>query len=191
MRIFQSLTAVTPHAHGLDAALDDGYRLRVRAMSDDLLRVVVEPAPGLPIDRTWMVAPEGDVPWEGGRATTWRASRRRRSMCAALTATTILTAGHFPRHADVGAVPHGGRAERRRRVAAVDQRSPDGRLRAGRTRHAPAPLSATRRRPTATSASATRPDRLIARGGASGCCSWMRSATTPRSAIRNTSTCRS
>lgn len=65
MRIFNAVHAVTPHAHGFDAALDDGWRLRARAMSDALLRVVVEPPGGLALDRSWMVAPEGDVPWEG------------------------------------------------------------------------------------------------------------------------------
>jgi alpha-glucosidase len=65
VKIFQTLGAVKPHAHGLDASLGDGFRLRVRAMSSHLLRIVVEPAKGLPIDRSWMIAPEGDVPWEG------------------------------------------------------------------------------------------------------------------------------
>jgi len=65
MRIFSSLGAVAPHAHGLDAFLDDGWRLRLRAMDEHLLRIVVEPPDGLPVDRSWMVAPEGDTPWEG------------------------------------------------------------------------------------------------------------------------------
>jgi alpha-glucosidase len=65
MRIFHHLRSVTPHAHGLDAALDEGWRLRVRAMGEHLLRIVIEPEDGLPETRSWMVAPEGDVPWEG------------------------------------------------------------------------------------------------------------------------------
>jgi alpha-glucosidase len=65
MRILHALHAVTPHPLGLDAALDYGWRLRVRAMGEHLLRVVVEPAEGLPLDRSWMIAPEGDTPWEG------------------------------------------------------------------------------------------------------------------------------
>jgi alpha-glucosidase len=65
MRIFNKVGAVTRHAHGFDAALEDGWRLKVRAMSEILLRIVIEPAEGLPLDRSWMVAPEGDVPWEG------------------------------------------------------------------------------------------------------------------------------
>ncbi len=65
MRILHNLRSVTPHAHGLDALLDDGWRLRVRAMGEHLLRIVVEPEGGLPEKRSWMIAPEGDVPWEG------------------------------------------------------------------------------------------------------------------------------
>jgi alpha-glucosidase len=65
MRILYALQAVSPHTHGLDAALDDGWTLRIRAMGEHLLRVVVAPPEGLPVDRSWMIAPEGDVPWEG------------------------------------------------------------------------------------------------------------------------------
>lgn len=65
MRIFHATGAVTPRPHGIEVGLDDGWRLCLVATAEDLLRVVLEPAAGLPIDRTWMVAPEGDVPWEG------------------------------------------------------------------------------------------------------------------------------
>ena len=95
MRIFQSVTAVTPNARGLDATLDDGWRLRVRALSDDLLRVVIEPAGGLPLDRTWMIAPEGETPW-GGRNRD-DASGFTPGAVDVVTAdgVTILTAGNF------------------------------------------------------------------------------------------------
>lgn len=65
MHILQSLHGVTATDHGFDATLDDGWRLRVLAMSEHLVRVVVSPPEGLPVDRTWMIAPTGDVPWEG------------------------------------------------------------------------------------------------------------------------------
>jgi alpha-glucosidase len=65
MQIFQEITSVKPHSHGLDASLEDGWRLRIRIMSKTLLRIVIEPNEGLPLDRSWMVAPEGDVPWKG------------------------------------------------------------------------------------------------------------------------------
>lgn len=65
MQIFHALGAVAPHEFGLDAALEQGWRLQIRAMGEHLMRIVVEPAEGLPLKRSWMVAPEGDVPWEG------------------------------------------------------------------------------------------------------------------------------
>lgn len=95
MQIFTRLSGITPHAHGLDAALEDGWRLRIRAMDRYLLRIVLEPADGLPLDRSWMIAPEGDTPWEG---------RNREDMAGfaspPVTRTTegeatILTAGDF------------------------------------------------------------------------------------------------
>ncbi len=65
MRILDKAVSANPHPLGLDATLDDGWRLRIRAMGEHLLRVVVEPAEGLPLDRSWMIAPEGDTPREG------------------------------------------------------------------------------------------------------------------------------
>ena len=95
MRIFQSLTAVTPHANGLDAALDGGYRLRVRARSPDLLRIVVAPAGGLPIDRTWMIAPEGDVPWEGRKRDDLAGFAPPPIDVKTMGEATLLTAGNI------------------------------------------------------------------------------------------------
>ncbi len=65
MRIFQTIEAVEPHPAGCDVRLEDGWRLRIRSMGEALLRVVLEPQAGLPVDRTWMIAPDGDVPWQG------------------------------------------------------------------------------------------------------------------------------
>lgn len=50
---------------GLSAPLTGGFALRVEALSDWLLRIAVTPETGLAVDRTWMIAPEGDVPWAG------------------------------------------------------------------------------------------------------------------------------
>ena len=65
MQILNHVKAVTPHPLGLDAALEHGWRLSVRAMAPGLMRIVIAPEQGLPLNRSWMVAPEGDVPWEG------------------------------------------------------------------------------------------------------------------------------
>ncbi|HRJ69050.1 MAG TPA: glycoside hydrolase family 31 protein [Beijerinckiaceae bacterium] len=95
MRIFQTLGAPTAHSNGFDLSLDEGWTLRVRAMSETLLRIVVAPPEGLALDRTWMIAPEGDTPAEG---------RSRESLAgfspvaADLTTSNgdhILTAGRF------------------------------------------------------------------------------------------------
>jgi alpha-glucosidase len=65
MRIIQHIISLTPNPHGLDASLEDGFTLRIRAMGEHLLRITVAPSTGLPVPRTWMIAPEGDTPWEG------------------------------------------------------------------------------------------------------------------------------
>lgn len=52
-------------ASGLVAPLDAGFSLRVEALSDWLLRIAVIPENGFAVDRTWMIAPGGDVPWPG------------------------------------------------------------------------------------------------------------------------------
>jgi alpha-glucosidase len=95
MRIFQSLSAIAQHPQGLDAALDEGWRLRIRAMGEHLLRVVVEPSEGLPLDRSWMVAPEGDVPWEGRNRENLAGFSPPQVSIEAITETTVLIAGSF------------------------------------------------------------------------------------------------
>ena len=50
---------------GLTLPLTGGFALRVDILSGWLTRVAVIPDGGLAVDRTWMIAPEGDVPWRG------------------------------------------------------------------------------------------------------------------------------
>jgi alpha-glucosidase len=50
---------------GLEAALDQGFRLRIDVLEDWLLRVAILPDEGLRVDRGWMIDPAGDLPWEG------------------------------------------------------------------------------------------------------------------------------
>jgi alpha-glucosidase len=96
MKIFQKFTAVKPHQYGLDATLDDGWTLRIRAMSKSLLRIVIAPKEGLPMDRTWMVAPEGDVPWKGrDRNSIDGFSPMEGKIETLKDGTTRLTAGQF------------------------------------------------------------------------------------------------
>ncbi len=65
MYIFQTLGPTKSNAQSLQTCLENGWKLSLIAMSDDLLRIVVEPDAGLPESRTWMIAPEGDTPFEG------------------------------------------------------------------------------------------------------------------------------
>ncbi len=50
---------------GAAAQLNAGFLLRVDLLGRDIVRVAVVPEEGLSVDRTWMVAPLGEVPWEG------------------------------------------------------------------------------------------------------------------------------
>ena len=62
---FKKVGPAKPAGHAATFALEDGYTLRVAILSGDLARVSLVPAAGWPVDRTWMVAPGGDVPHEG------------------------------------------------------------------------------------------------------------------------------
>jgi alpha-glucosidase len=95
MQIFSKIGAITPHPHGLDAALEHGWRLRIRAMDTHLLRVVVEPDTGLPVVRSWMVAPEGDVPWEGRNRDDLAGFSPPAVTRGEIEGATTLTAGDF------------------------------------------------------------------------------------------------
>ncbi|MBO0902864.1 TIM-barrel domain-containing protein [Jiella sonneratiae] len=50
---------------GLKLPLNLGFTLTVEALGDGLTRIAVVPEGGLAVDRTWMIAPDGDTPWEG------------------------------------------------------------------------------------------------------------------------------
>lgn len=62
---FKKVGAAQLAGHAATFALEDGHSLRVAILSGDLARVSLVPASGHPVDRTWMVAPDGDVPHEG------------------------------------------------------------------------------------------------------------------------------
>lgn len=57
------LLTATPS--GAAMPLSAGFDLRIDILSDWLVRIAIVPMDGLAIDRTWMIAPEGEVPWEG------------------------------------------------------------------------------------------------------------------------------
>jgi alpha-glucosidase len=57
---------VTATPTGITGALTGGHVLRADLLEDWLIRVAITPDVGLRVDRTWMIAPDGEVPW-GGR----------------------------------------------------------------------------------------------------------------------------
>jgi alpha-glucosidase len=50
---------------GLAFPLNGDFTLRLDALAPWLMRIALVPGEGLAVDRTWMIAPEGEVPWEG------------------------------------------------------------------------------------------------------------------------------
>ncbi len=50
---------------GASVSLDDGGSMTLRFLSDTMARVTMRPAEGFREPRTWSIAPEGDVPWQG------------------------------------------------------------------------------------------------------------------------------
>ncbi len=66
---FQRVVAATASAHQASFELEDGYMLRIGMLSASRVRVSLVPQTGFPVDRSWMVAPDGDVPWEGRSRT--------------------------------------------------------------------------------------------------------------------------
>ena len=65
MEVLSVTGEVRPRDSGLDAALTGGWSLSVDALDASLLRIAVLPQEGPAVDRTWMIAPDGDAPSEG------------------------------------------------------------------------------------------------------------------------------
>ena len=65
MEVLSVTGEVRPRESGLDAALSDGWSLSIDALDASLLRIAVLPPEGSAVDRTRMVAPDGDMPADG------------------------------------------------------------------------------------------------------------------------------
>jgi alpha-glucosidase len=52
-------------SRGAIASLSHGFRLQIDVLEDWLVRIAVIPAEGFEVDRTWMIAPQGEVEWSG------------------------------------------------------------------------------------------------------------------------------
>ena len=53
------------HDAGVDLLVEGRHLLRVRVLEDDLIRVSLLKDGAWRLPRTWTIAPEGDLPWEG------------------------------------------------------------------------------------------------------------------------------
>lgn len=95
MKILHVAGAARPHAHGFDLPLTGGFTLSIRAMGEHLLRAAVAPEGGLPVDRSWMVAPDGDVPWEGRPRDDMTGFDPPETAFEAIEGGARLTAGAF------------------------------------------------------------------------------------------------
>lgn len=65
MTILSACGDARPTPNGLEIPLTEGFSLRLDILEDWLVRVAILPEAGLAVDRTWVVAPDGDTPWEG------------------------------------------------------------------------------------------------------------------------------
>ena len=65
MSVIKLQSPLTSTATGVKAELQGGYSLQIDPLEKWLCRVAIVPAQGLSIPNTWMIAPQGDVPWSG------------------------------------------------------------------------------------------------------------------------------
>ncbi|MBP0616580.1 TIM-barrel domain-containing protein [Jiella mangrovi] len=65
MTILSTSGAAQTSRHSLELPLNLGFTLKVEALADWLTRIAIVPEDGFAVDRTWMIAPDGDTPWEG------------------------------------------------------------------------------------------------------------------------------
>jgi alpha-glucosidase len=65
MKRFNQYKSLLPHANGFKAELEHHCKFQVDVLEPWLVRVAIFPGDGFTVDRTWMIAPGGDTPWEG------------------------------------------------------------------------------------------------------------------------------
>ncbi len=65
MGILKALEEAVSTPNGLRCRLSGGFRLQTDLLEDWLIRIAIVPDGGFAVDRTWMIAPDRDAPWEG------------------------------------------------------------------------------------------------------------------------------
>ena len=67
MKTLKSWTVDKQSANHLELVVDTQHRLCLYVLEENLFRVLIKRKGELALDRTWSIAPEQDVPWEGRR----------------------------------------------------------------------------------------------------------------------------
>jgi alpha-glucosidase len=67
MKTLKNWTVDTQSANHLELLVDNQHRLCLYVLEENLFRVLIKRKGELALDRTWSIAPEQDVPWEGRR----------------------------------------------------------------------------------------------------------------------------
>ena len=65
MAVLKLQSPLTTEQGSIRASLSDGFKLQIDSLEPWLCRVAILPDTGLKVPNTWMVAPDGDVPWTG------------------------------------------------------------------------------------------------------------------------------
>ncbi len=65
MQLFKTYRSLHKTDHGLGASIESNWKFQVDILESWLVRVALIPVDGFTVDRTWMIAPEGETPWEG------------------------------------------------------------------------------------------------------------------------------
>lgn len=65
MKTLKHWTLVGQHADRIELHVDDAHLFCLYVLEQDLFRVLIKRNGELALNRTWSIAPEGDVPWQG------------------------------------------------------------------------------------------------------------------------------
>ena len=65
MKTLRDWTLHTRHAAGADLLVEGRHLLSIRVLEHDLIRVSLKKDGTWRLDRTWCVAPGGEMPWQG------------------------------------------------------------------------------------------------------------------------------
>jgi len=65
MAVLKLRSSLAADGGSVRAELSDGFVLQIDSLEPYLCRVAIVPETGLKVPNTWMVAPEGEVPWSG------------------------------------------------------------------------------------------------------------------------------